>query len=82
MSQFDGDTTEITATVGSPFYKSLGCTETTSVCTGTVEAWLNSSFPDFSVNAIKWDALYLVLVIFASRVITFIALTTLNYKAN
>lgn len=81
MSQFDGDTTEITATVGTPFFESLNCTATTPVCTGTAEAWLNSSFPDFSVDHIKWDALYLVLVIFASRVITFIALTTLNYKA-
>lgn len=29
----------------------------------------------------QWDALYLVLVIFVSRVVTFIALTTLDYKA-
>ena len=40
-----------------------------------------SSFPDFSYENIKWNAMYLVLVLIITRVITFIALGHLNYRA-
>ena len=79
-SQFDGDTTMIEATPGSYFFESLGCTQG-EPCSGTAGQWITSSFPDFSVDHIKWDFLYLLLVIVTSRVITFIALTKLDYKA-
>ena len=79
-SQFDGDTTVIEANPGSAFFMSLNCTEGEE-CTGTVEQWIAVSFPDFSSDHIKWDFLYLVLVIVSSRVITFMALTKLDYQA-
>jgi len=82
MSQFSGDDTEITASLNSAFYMSLNCTSATPDCTGTVSQWINVSFPDFSRDNIKWNALYLVAAILMSRVITFVALTKLNYKAN
>ena len=81
MSQYNGDETPITATPGSPFFTYLSCNNTVPECEGTAEQWIESSFPDFSVDNIKWDFLYLVGVILASRFITFVALTTLNYKA-
>ena len=79
-SQFDGDTTMIAANPGSSFFMSLDCTNGEE-CYGTVGQWIAASFPDFSSDNIKWDILYLVLVIFVSRVITFMALTTLDYTA-
>jgi hypothetical protein len=82
MSQFSGDDTLITATPNSAFFMSLNCTSATPDCTGTVSQWINVSFPDFSRDSVKWDALYLVVAILMSRVITFLALTKLDYKAN
>ena len=82
LSQFSGDDTLITASPNSPFFQALGCTPQTIECQGTVEAWMATSFPDFSRDNIKWNALYLVLLIFSTRVITFGALTKLDYKSN
>lgn len=82
LSQFTGDDTPIAASPNSPFFQALGCTPETIDCTGTVEQWITISFPDFSRDHIKWNALYLVILIFSSRVIAFIALTHLDYKAN
>lgn len=72
----------ITASPNSPFFISLGCTPDTLECMGTVEDWMESSFPDFSRSNVKWNALYLALLIIATRVITFVALTNLDYKSS
>ena len=82
LSQFDGDETLITASPNSPFFQHLGCTPETVSCQGTVEEWMATSFPDFSRDNIKWNALYLVVLIISTRVITFTALSTLDYKSN
>jgi hypothetical protein len=82
MSQFDGDDTEITVTIKSPFYASLGCTPQNNVTfVGTAEEWIDSNFTDISADNTKWDALFLILVVRVTRVITFIALTNINHRA-
>jgi len=40
------------------------------------------TFVSFSVNNIKWDALYLVVLIIVSRFIVLFGLSSLNYTAN
>ena len=82
MSQFTGDDTLITASPNSAFFQKLGCTPETLICQGTVEDWVNSSFPDFSRDNVKWNALYLVILVFTTRLITYLALTNLDYKSN
>lgn len=82
MSQFSDDETVILASPNSAFFRHLECTPQTVDCRGTVSAWMAASFPDFSRSHVKWDATYLLAAIFVSRVITFIALTRLDYKAN
>jgi hypothetical protein len=82
MSQYDGDDTLIVASTGSPFYNSLRCNETVVSCEGTAEGWVDSSFPDWDTDHLFYDALYLIGVILATRVITFFALTNLDYRSN
>lgn len=107
VSQFDGDSTPLIASPGSPFFISLGCTADTQVCTGTVSqcksfhndtpdehlvcshshctssviVGMESSFPDFTTDNIKWSIIYLITLLIVSRVVTFIALTKLDYRA-
>ena len=82
LSQFHGDDTLITASPNSAFFQELGCTPETIECQGTVEDWIASSFPDFSRDNVKWNALYLLFLLFATRVITFLALKNLDYKSS
>jgi hypothetical protein len=42
---------------------------------------VRSSFPDYSVDNIKWSVVYLVALLVMSRIVAFIALTNLNYRA-
>ena len=44
-------------------------------------AGVESSFPDFSVDNIKWSIIYLIALLVTSRVVTFLALTHLDYRA-
>ena len=44
-------------------------------------AGVQSSFPDFSTDNIKWSIIYLVVLLVISRVVTFVALTHLDYRA-
>jgi hypothetical protein len=81
MSQYDGDDTEIIASTGSEFYNALKC-QPEVPCIGTAEVWVASSFPDWNVDHLFYDALYLIGVILATRVITFFALTNLDYRSN
>jgi hypothetical protein len=82
MSQYDGDDTPIVASTGSPFYNSLRCNETVVSCEGTAGGWVESSFPDWDVDNLVYDALYLIALILATRFITFFALTNLDYRSN
>jgi hypothetical protein len=81
MSQYDGDDTNITASTGSDFYNSLNCDAEVVPCTGSAEKWIASSFPDWDVDNLPYDALYLILVILLTRIITFCALTKLDYRS-
>lgn len=81
ISQFDGDETPIVASPGSPFFVALGC-DVMDVCEGTADQWIKVSFQDYSKDSIPYNILYLVLVgILGTRLVTFIALTTLNYRS-
>jgi ABC-type multidrug transport system permease subunit len=82
MSQFTGDDTQIEATPGSPFYVGLDCENQPSPCMGSVQDWVFINFSDWSPSSIRWDVLYLVVVIVLWRSITFVALTRLDYRAN
>jgi hypothetical protein len=86
MSQFDGDSTPITATTGSLFYQALQCTpsdsNTGSSCTGTAGQWIQANFSDWDVDSVPWNVLYMIGAILVTRVVTFVALTNLDYRAN
>jgi hypothetical protein len=47
----------------------------------SIFAGLESSLPDFSIDNIKWNIIYLIALLITSRVVTFIALTKLDYRA-
>jgi hypothetical protein len=86
MSQFANDESLIEATPGSPFYLSLveegECTEgQEGPCEGTIGQWIDVSFTDWNESNVKWNALYLAGLIILSRLITFYALTNINYRA-
>jgi hypothetical protein len=83
MSQFSGDATPIVASSGSLFFRALGCEEQTTLpCVGTAEQWIDANFPDWSADSVPWNALYMVVALFATRIICFLALTGLDYRAN
>jgi hypothetical protein len=82
MSQYDGDDTPIVASTGSAFYNALNCQPSEVQCIGTAEVWVTSSFPDWDVENLPYDALYLIGVILATRFITFFALTKFDYRSN
>lgn len=80
-SQFNGDDTLIEASVGSSFYTALKCTPDGSVCKGTISQWLEVNFSDFSEDHLGRNVGYLVGLLAATRIIAFIALNRLNYRA-
>jgi hypothetical protein len=85
MSQFNNDNSPIVASVGSPFYDSLRCTDIASQgedCVGTAEEWIASSFPDWSIDNVPYNILYLIGIIIITRAITYFALTHLDYRSN
>lgn len=81
MSQFNGDGTEIQASPGSPFFTYLDCQEG-EVCSGTAEQWIDSTFVDWSVDNVKWNIVYFIVLLILTRVVTYFALTHLDYRAN
>ena len=81
MSQFSGDTTEIEAAPGSPFFAFRMC-QPGQRCIGTAEQWIDANFPDWSEDSIPYNCLYFVIVLIMTRIVTFIALTRLDYRAN
>ena len=84
MSQYDGDDTPILASPGTAFAQALNCTVTSSPedCSGTAELWVTSSFTDWSVDNVPYNLAYFAGVIIGTRIITFWALTSLDYRAN
>lgn len=77
-TQFNNDDTPIEASIGSPFWEYLGCTE--EPCYGTAQQWIFVSFGGaFVFENVKWDVTYLVGAIILVRLIAYIALTRLNY---
>lgn len=82
VSQYDGDDTPIEATPGSAFYESLDqCVDPSIPCYGTAEEWVEANFPEWSPNHIPWNILYLIGLIVFTRIVTFWALTSLNYRS-
>jgi ABC-type multidrug transport system ATPase subunit len=82
MSQYENDNTPIEALPGSPFFMSLGCTNSEEVCMGTAEGWVQSSFSDWSTDSIPWNILYLIVLVATTRFLTFVGLKSLDYRAN
>jgi ABC-type multidrug transport system ATPase subunit len=77
-TQFNNDDTPIEASIGSPFWEYLGCTE--EPCYGTAQQWIFVSFGGaFVFENVKWNVTYLVGAIILVRLIAYIALTRLNY---
>lgn len=87
MPQYENDDSPIEAYIGTPFYNSLveagecNPNDSNEVCVGTAEQWVSSSFPDWSFNDLGVDLLYLAGLMTATRVITLIALTRLDYRS-
>jgi len=81
MSQYDGDDTIITATPGSDFFKALNC-KYGSPCEGTADQWINALFVDWSTDNIKWNVIFLVILIFFTRLTTLYALSNFDYRSN
>jgi hypothetical protein len=82
MSQFKGDDARILATPGSQFFAANNCTSSVP-CYGTTKEWINVSFGgDFEYEHIKWNIVYLVGLVVGARVITYIALTNLNFAVH
>ena len=82
MTQFNNDNTPIAASPGSPFYMSIDCPpDPNAECVGTAEQWVIASFGDFSIDNIPWNLMYLLGLVFFSRLVTYVALTHLNYRS-
>lgn len=86
MTQFDGDDTPIQATPGSAFWDSLGCddqvADNNTDCTGTASQWIDAEFAGvFSIDNVPVDIIYLVALLFCTRIITVWALGHLNYRS-
>eukprot|EP00536_Pseudo-nitzschia_multiseries_P009814 jgi/Psemu1/242415/estExt_Genewise1.C_2850020 len=85
-TQYDNDTTPISANPGSGFYQYLvdsdQCAQGSAVCTGTAEEWVYFTFDgEFSKENVPYDVLYLVGVTILTRVISVWALGHLNYRS-
>ena len=82
-SQFHQDDTMIEANPGSPFFEFNNCTiDQEDKCTGTAEDWIFVSFGGaFQWENVPWNVLYLVGLLISARLITWFALTKLNYLA-
>jgi ABC-type multidrug transport system permease subunit len=81
MSQYSGDDTAIAASPGSSFFVFLGC-KAGQECTGTAEQWVDANFVDWSVDSIYWNVLYFVVLLWSTLVVTYVALTNLDYRSN
>ncbi|KAL7562290.1 hypothetical protein ACA910_014509 [Epithemia clementina (nom. ined.)] len=78
-TQFSSDDTLITASPGGVFYQSLNCTS--DPCQGTVADFFQLTFPDFSRDNVYYCGIYFVCLIIGSRFVTYVALTSLNYRS-
>ena len=92
VPQFENDTTPITASYGSDYYKFVRetcCPEVPkgdvlpSDCTGTAEDWLYVSFGGWWIpEHLPWIVLYLLCAIAMIKIISLYVLTSKNYLAN
>lgn len=85
MSQFHDDETLIEASPGTPFYNFLRCDlvpESELPCEGTIAQWLEVNFSDFDRDNVYYCGIYLACFILLTRLVTFWALTNLNYQSN
>jgi hypothetical protein len=81
-TQYQNDTTEIKAAVGSPFYVSLGCDGSEEKCSGHAEDWVNVTFDGtFSIDNVPYDIAYLVGMTILTRVVTVWSLGHLNHRS-
>uniref|UniRef100_A0A7S2YLL6 ABC transporter domain-containing protein n=1 Tax=Entomoneis paludosa TaxID=265537 RepID=A0A7S2YLL6_9STRA len=82
LTQFHDDDRVIEASDGSPFYLSLGCSpEDETVCEGTISQWIATTFSDWDRDNVYYCGIYLAVFIVLTRLVTFWALTSLNYRA-
>jgi ABC-type multidrug transport system permease subunit len=85
VSQFHEDSTQIQASVGSPFYAFLECNskdtmETMQECHGSAQDWIAVSFGGvFAYENLPLNVLYLVGVTVVCLLVSYIALVKCNY---
>lgn len=83
VSIFTGDQRTVVAEPGSDFYNALGCAvDETGECTGTVSQFVYTFFGGrYNSDNIRQDALILGAYLILARVLTFLALTYMNFAA-
>jgi len=81
VSQYNGDSTQIEASVGSAFYQYIGCTDPSEICKGTAEQWIEANFTSWSYTHLPANMLYLVLLIIFTRGMMYYALANFNYRS-
>eukprot|EP00547_Thalassionema_nitzschioides_P003473 CAMPEP_0194202806 /NCGR_PEP_ID=MMETSP0156-20130528/2735_1 /TAXON_ID=33649 /ORGANISM="Thalassionema nitzschioides, Strain L26-B" /LENGTH=1424 /DNA_ID=CAMNT_0038928407 /DNA_START=109 /DNA_END=4383 /DNA_ORIENTATION=+ len=80
VTQYHNDDTQIEASYESPFYNKLGC-KPGVVCTGSAEDWVDYTFGGiFTIDNLGGDFAYLMGLLVLTRVVTFLALSYLNYR--
>lgn len=84
VSQYDGDTTLIEASPGTPFWEFNNCDEVAlagDTCFGTAEDWVFASFGGNFVPAnLPTNMAYLSSLFVITRIVTALALTYLNFR--
>mmetsp|Transcript_10620 Transcript_10620/g.23579 ORF Transcript_10620/g.23579 Transcript_10620/m.23579 type:complete len:1489 (+) Transcript_10620:283-4749(+) len=82
VTQFSEDDSIIEAVPGSPFFRALGCSaDDTDPCEGTVGFWLEVNYSDFDRDNVYYCGIYLVCFIILTRLVSFWALTSLDYRS-
>mmetsp|Transcript_5321 Transcript_5321/g.13445 ORF Transcript_5321/g.13445 Transcript_5321/m.13445 type:complete len:1489 (+) Transcript_5321:283-4749(+) len=82
MTQFSDDDSLIEASSGSSFYRALGCSAAdTDTCEGTVAFWLEVNYTDFDRDNVYYCGIYFLCFIILTRLVSFWALTSLDYRS-
>jgi len=85
ISQFNNDETPIVASPNSPFWNAIDCPKQlqggATECVGTASEWVQASFGGiYKSEDIPWNILYLCCLIIVTRIVTGVALATINFR--
>jgi len=78
-SQYKNDDTPILPSSGSAYDRFLSSKDRTI---GTAEEWVEATFVDWSYDHLPYLIVYMFALMVCSRIVTYIALTKLDYRAN